>query len=262
MSVVIVTGDGFEHHYVANSLCAAHDVTAILVCEQPPRRTMGKVLKKSPALFVDKSLRNLYLKAIGDQQARAVSMRRVLGPKAEKFDRQDLVERVGRPKAGRLAERVRELAPDVVAVYGTSIVPDSVLHQANVISLNLHTGVSPWYRGTACTYWPLIDGKPEMVGATVHECTSDVDGGQIFFRESAPLYRDDDMHAIFARTVKTGALGYVETAGKALDGTLTGQPQELGEGKEYSGAKLGFRVEWAGRRARARLSKTWPIEPR
>ena len=174
------------------------------------------------------------------------------GPEAESFSRPDLIRRVGRPKDGKLKAAVAELRPEIIAVYGTGIIPDDVLGQARMIALNMHTGLSPQYRGVACAYWPLADGRPEMVGATVHECVSSVDGGQVFFQARARLDAGDSLHTVFARAVLVGAEGYGKVVSDALAGTLEGQPQALEEGREYRGRDLGLLSE-----IRFRLMHAW-----
>lgn len=259
MSIVIVTGDGPEHKFVSNMIQEQHIVRAILQCERTPPRSWRKVLRKSQREFAGKVLRRLFLSAIGDDRRRARSLRRVLGARSECFLDASIVELVGPPKSGRLAQRVAELKPDVIVVYGTGIVPDDVLKQARVAALNMHTGLSPWYRGTACAFWPIHDGQPELVGATVHECTSAVDGGEVYFRERAMLYRGDDLHAVFGRAVATGAKGYVRVIGDALAGRLKGTPQNLTIGKEFRGTMQLIVHELKARRNLRRLSRNWPV---
>lgn len=262
MKLVIITGDGPEHHYVANKISARHEVTAILVCEPPRRRSWREVLRSSPGRFFDKALRTLYLTIIRDRDARRESLVRVLGPESAAFARPDLVMRVGRPKDGALARKVAEFSPDVIAVYGTGIIPDEVLALASSVALNMHTGLSPWYRGVACAFWPLVENEPDKVGATVHECTSAVDGGSIFFSGRAEFYHGDDLHSVFARAVKVGATGYCEVIERAAAGNLAGRPQDMSLGREYRGAELGFRAERAARRSLRRLRAIRPTEQR
>lgn len=256
MRLVIVTGDGPEHRFIANRILRDHPVAAILLCDPPPRRSWKATLRAAPRRFVDKSLRQIFLRLIGDAQARAAGLAWVLGPTAAAFDRPDLLIRVGRPKAGVLARQIADLAPDVIAVYGTGFIPAGVLQEARSIALNLHTGLSPWYRGTACALWPLAEGRPDMIGATVHECTPILDGGRIFFQQAADVSAAADLHEVFALAVRTGADGYADTIGRALAGTLAGEPQDLAVGREYHGAELGIRAELAARRGlrRARAS--------
>jgi methionyl-tRNA formyltransferase len=123
----------------------------------------------------------------------------------------------------------------------------------------MHTGLSPDYRGTACAFWPIVENRPDMVGATVHECTSDVDGGRIYFREKAKPQRGDGLHAIFARAVVTGAAGYAKIAAQAVSGEITGEVQNLLTGREYRGFMLGILPEL---RARWNLARLQPNLPR
>ena len=34
-------------------------------------------------------------------------------------------------------------------------------------ALNIHMGISPYYRGTDCNFWAIYDGFPNYVGGTV-----------------------------------------------------------------------------------------------
>jgi methionyl-tRNA formyltransferase len=258
MTLVLLTADGPEHRYVANRILAAHPIAAILLCDPAPRRSWRTVLRRSPRQFADKALRQLYLRAIGDASARRAGLRRVLGPQSDAFARPDLLVPVGPAKGPLLLRKLAEIRPRIIAVYGTSVIPLSVLQMAEGIALNMHTGLSPWYRGAACAFWPIVEGEADKVGATVHECTPELDGGRIFFRERARIYRGDDLHAIFARAVKTGARGYVEVIGRALEGSLEGEPQDLRTGREYRGAMRGLAAEIAARRALRRLARDLP----
>jgi methionyl-tRNA formyltransferase len=254
--LVIVTGDGPEHRFIVNRILRDHPVAAILLCDPPPRRSWKATLRASPRRFLDKALRQLFLRLIGDARAREAALARFLGPASTGFDRPDLVIRVGRPKTGDLARRIADLTPEVIAVYGTGLIPARVLAQARTIALNLHTGLSPWYRGTACALWPLVDCRPDMIGATVHECTAVLDGGRIFFRQAADISAAADLHEVFALAVRAGADGYAETIGRALSGTLSGEPQDLSVGREYHGAELGIWAELAARRGLRRAQSS------
>ena len=78
------------------------------------------------------------------------------------------------------------------------------------LALNLHTGLSPDYRGADTEFWALYDGRPDMVGATVHVCVKEVDAGPIFAKAPAAMHAGDDPFRAFARAVQTGAALYAE----------------------------------------------------
>ena len=46
-------------------------------------------------------------------------------------------------------------------------------------TINIHMGVSPYYRGTDCNYWTLVDDNPHLVGATIHMISKGLDSDQI-----------------------------------------------------------------------------------
>lgn len=48
-------------------------------------------------------------------------------------------------------------------------------------AINLHMGLSPYYRGAACNFWALYDNRPEYVGGTIHYLNERLDDGDILF---------------------------------------------------------------------------------
>ncbi|HLZ75487.1 formyl transferase [Phenylobacterium sp.] len=259
--IVVITCDGLEHKYVTNRISRAFDVEAILVTEQPPGRSWKTVLKKSPIEFLDRALRRLLLKVIADERQRDRELRRVFGEaNCAQFAEPSKIIQVGRPKAGRLRREVERLAPDFLVIYGTGIIPDSVLGKAAKKAFNMHTGISPYYRGAACAFWPIHEGEPEKIGATVHECISAVDGGEIYLTVQAPLFRGDGLHAVFARAVKVGADGYVKVLDDAVNGRLTGRSQDLSDGREFRGAMRSLGAEILTRWRMRRMRPGWPVE--
>ena len=254
--LVIITADGLEHRYVASQIAACHRVRAILICDPAPRRSWRKVVRASPLIFWDKVMWRLFLAVIGNSGARNAALQEVLGTGSQPFAH-DQICRVGRPGDGTLERVVADLKPDVLAIYGTSIIPDTVLARARRIALNMHTGISPRYRGTACSFWPIHNGEPEWVGATVHECTAKVDGGQIFAVRRARLHREDGLHHVFARAVVAGASAYTDVIRAALSGSLIGEVQDLQVGQEYRGAARGLRSELVARWRLVRLRRHW-----
>src|SRR4029077_12757132 len=81
------------------------------------------------------------------------------------------------------------------------------------------------------------------LGATVHECVKDVDGGRIFATTGIQLHADDDLFAVFARCVDAGADLYVRKAQELLEHGLEGAPQDLSIGREYMAVMRDARAE-------------------
>jgi methionyl-tRNA formyltransferase len=236
--IVILTRDDIEHHYVTNVLCENFNVSAVLVDLGMKRSLVGKIryyfkkyeLVKIPELF----LRRIINWVISDSRKRKSSLLKVLTTeRGEEFNDVDAIRYFNGLNKGEAVQFLEGIAPDYVLVYGTGIISKRVLSMSRVKTLNMHSGVSPYYRGAACAFWPLYNNELDMLGATVHECVPEVDGGEVYAVGKAKLDYDDDMHSVFARCVKVGADLYVSSLRGLLGGVLKGKRQDLGIGSEY-----------------------------
>ena len=72
------------------------------------------------------------------------------------------------------------LKSDIYVVFGSSYIKGELVDfLVNHKALNIHMGVSPYYRGTDCNYWTLVDDNPHLVGATIHMISKGLDSDQI-----------------------------------------------------------------------------------
>ena len=61
------------------------------------------------------------------------------------------------------------LNSDIYIVFGSSYIKgDLVEFLIKQKTINIHMGVSPYYRGADCNFWALYDNNPHLVGATIH----------------------------------------------------------------------------------------------
>lgn len=79
------------------------------------------------------------------------------------------------------------LGCDHLVVFGASFIKGP-LAEALVArkAVNIHMGLSPYYRGNSTNFWPLFEGRPEYVGATIHRLTTGLDSGPILFHAVPP----------------------------------------------------------------------------
>ena len=74
------------------------------------------------------------------------------------------------------------LKSDIYIVFGSSFIKGELadfLVQKKTI--NIHAGVSPYYRGTDCNFWALYDDNPHLVGSTIHLLSKGLDNGPILY---------------------------------------------------------------------------------
>jgi methionyl-tRNA formyltransferase len=261
-SLVMITSDGPEHHYVTNRILDEFELDAIIVDRGRPQgradRIRGLLDRYTTRQLISRLLLRVTSVLLRDDGRRRRDLLDVFGDEARVFARPDLVRSVDgiNTDAGRAA--VSNMTPDLLLIYGTGIVGRRVLAMASETALNLHTGMSPEYRGADCAFWPVHNREFDLVGATVHECTPRVDGGEIYGRKAAHLRPGDGQFTAFARCVEVGAELYLETIRRALEHRLIGEKQDPDVGREYRAADKQLRhdlyVRWLFRTGRVRRS--------
>jgi len=84
--------------------------------------------------------------------------------------------------SSRVEETVDRWAPDYVFVFGTSLVHERIYGKARRCAVNMHNGLSPYYRGSYTLWWPIYEERPEYIGGTIHLLSPQIDGGDVFFQ--------------------------------------------------------------------------------
>lgn len=257
--VVILTRSGPEHRFVTAAIQARFPAAVVVV--ERGSRGAGQVSSRKlatwgPLKAIDKAGRAIFRKIVRDGVARACIVEARLDPRVgeDEFLRQAIVvESVNDPEAVSVARSAA-----IVLVYGTGLVSRRTLEAIPAPTLNLHSGLSPFYRGTACHVWPLAEGRPDRLGVTVHECVPALDAGAVLATATLPpeaVRGCESVHAVFAELVRIGAPLYAEAAVAALAGRSAAVPQDLSLGREYRGSELGLVSEWRSRRGLARARR-------
>lgn len=248
MRIILLTRSDYQHCYVANKLAAVHRLSAIVVDLGRPKSIFARIRTLLRRYTLCQLLSRLVGKIIAvlyrDKDNERTAMFQVLGREnCEQHLYPDIIKYVHGLNTQAGFETIKSLRPDVILVFGTSVVSDKILSLAREVAINMHTGISPYYRGAGCAFWPLYYDQPHMIGATIHECTCDIDGGMIYAVAQADLRADDDLFSVFARCVKIGAELYVKVVGDLLAGRLHGEKQRPEIGREYKVTMKGWRHE-------------------
>ena len=83
------------------------------------------------------------------------------------------------------------LKSDIYLVFGSSYIKgDLVDFLVKNKALNIHMGVSPYYRGTDCNFWALYDENPHLVGATIHLLSKGLDSGPMLYHALSSVTND------------------------------------------------------------------------
>lgn len=110
-------------------------------------------------------------------------------------------------KSGDLNKLTQEqLAPaldaDVFVIFGASYIKGWLIDfLVEKKALNIHMGISPYYRGSSCNFWALYDNNPNYIGSTVHYLSKGLDSGPMLYH-ALPQFEGEDGFAFTMKSVK------------------------------------------------------------
>jgi folate-dependent phosphoribosylglycinamide formyltransferase PurN len=134
----------------------------------------------------------------------------------------------GETNTDPVAGWVHEREPQYLLLFGCGIIRAPLLELFGRRTVNLHLGLSPYYRGHATNFWPLVRGEPECVGATVHVATLEVDAGAILRQARPAMSAEDGAHDIGCEALIAGIGALLAALPEYARGTLEPVPQGKG----------------------------------
>jgi methionyl-tRNA formyltransferase len=241
MKVVLLTSDAPGQRALAARLASTPGVEIEgVVVQAITRASPWKLLGATPGRFADKAAGRLLHGAASAEIARAGTRRfdptlpwpaRALG--------------VGDVNSPEVASFLRECSPDLICVSGTRMVKAPVFEtQPPRGLLNLHTGISPFYRGGPnCTMWCLANGEPQFIGATIHELDLGIDSGRLILTEQTPIEAGDRAADLVWKTIGLGIGLYARVVGDMAAGrdVRAVAQNDIGEGRTYLTREWGAR---------------------
>ena len=108
------------------------------------------------------------------------------------------------------------LDSDVYIVFGSSYIKGELVDfLVKKNTLNIHAGLSPYYRGTDCNFWALYDDNPHLVGATIHLLSTGLDNGPILYHAMSNLKTNP-----FEYTMSTIKSAFYSITERIKDGSI------------------------------------------
>ena len=108
------------------------------------------------------------------------------------------------------------LKSDIYIVFGSSYIKGELIDfLVKKKAINIHAGVSPYYRGTDCNFWALYDGNPHLVGSTIHLLSKGLDNGPMLYHAMSNLKTNP-----FEYSMSTVKSAFYSIAERIKDGSI------------------------------------------
>ncbi len=114
---------------------------------------------------------------------------------------------------------------DTVVVYGTNLIKAPLIDRWPGRMINMHLGLSPYYRGTATNFYPLLNDEPEYIGATIHLIDPGIDSGHILRHARPAIVAEDRPHTIGCKAIVAGIEAMLSVLRDLEGGRLNPVPQ-------------------------------------
>jgi methionyl-tRNA formyltransferase len=123
---------------------------------------------------------------------------------------------------------IKDFSPDIMLVFGSSIIHDELISLAKKNRfLNLHLGLSPYYRGSGTNFWPFINEEIQYLGSTILHLDRGIDTGDIVTHVRPKIIENDNVHTIGCKIIQES----VETFKKIFE--LISNGKELNRVKQW-----------------------------
>jgi hypothetical protein len=246
VKTVIFTRTGFHHTSFINRLQERFEIACVV------REAYPEQPKKNPLLSLFKNLfkkheaglikDEQFLKKFSETWSAGFRyhpmlkdyLRAHFDVVVEKPGTQYLNIRCGEINSPELREFLKPIKPDIIAVLGSSVIKPEMISLPSAAMINIHSGLSPYYRGTWSYGWPVVNREPEYIGVTVHHVNAGIDTGDIIYQTKPLLQKDDDLNTIFLKVLAEG----IELMVKAIEvitntGSILSHTQPRNTGRLY-----------------------------
>lgn len=91
--------------------------------------------------------------------------------------------------------------PSLIIVNAVSIIDNKLLDIYKDRIINVHAGLSQYFRGVGCNVWAIYYEKIEYIGITIHIVNDKIDDGPIIVQAKPQLEISDNSHTIGSKNV-------------------------------------------------------------
>lgn len=224
MNIIVLTGNEVRHKYFRIKLASDSRFNVLLtVCEGTEESLEKRTLSNPQSSEIEKQ------HVASRKQSEIDFFQKVIDSTIDNSNSQ--IIKKGDINKEHIVNKIIGLEPDILVCYGSSIIKSDLLKKFSKRFLNVHLGLSPYYRGSGTNTWPLINNEPGLVGATFMFIDAGIDTGEIIHQIQAEIFLGDSPHTIGNRLIENMTNVYSDIISKFY--SLTDEIQPVDKGRLY-----------------------------
>ena len=191
--------------FIANCLTKKGLLDAIVI-EEASAKTITKVFrevkstswKNFPEKFLDLCAIWTYSKLVN----RYIEKHLLKPNNIKEFSKGITLHRVKNASSNQCLSILNSLEPELMIVFGTSILKPEVLSIAKKYTLNIHGGIVPKYRNVHSDFWAISKNDFNSIGTSIIHLDPGIDTGDIALQEIVELNSNDTIFSIKKKNIE------------------------------------------------------------
>lgn len=180
--IILLATDCDTTHILYNFLITHFDINKVVLENSISKKTLIKRrIKKLGFLKVVGQLAFIILVLPFIKRSSKQRKKEITDKYSLQFARipEEKIKRIKSVNSDEAIQALKEISPDLIIVNGTRIISKKILNSSTAPFINIHTGITPQFRGVHGGYWAIATGNAGLFGTTIHQVDSGIDTGRI-----------------------------------------------------------------------------------
>ena len=185
--VIIITSRELRHKFLCHFLSSKKNINLLYgIHENNIILSSNKKLSKYKIFRKHLKLRNK-------------SEKNIFGRYAKKYNKIYVKKNdVNKPS---FIDKIKQDSPDYIITFGCSILKNNFLEKLKDKTINIHLGLSPYYKGSGTNFFPFVNNELQFLGSTLMKISNKIDDGKIITQLRPKIYSSDLIHDIGNRII-------------------------------------------------------------
>ena len=192
--IVLITADEHRHKFFKYSINNIKNIDLLLCVYEDNKKRQSTIIAKS---FEKNNILNKHFR-----ERRKFEKKILKIPYKKKIKEQIKIGRNELNTNQQIIDKIINLKPDLVLAYGCSLIKNELIDKFNKNFINLHLGLSPYYKGSATNFWPIVNSEFHFLGGSFMFIDNGIDSGELIHQFRPKIYKKDNVHTIGCRIIK------------------------------------------------------------
>lgn len=232
MKTLFLFRDAYDSKYILHKLESKNLLGAVILERgvEAKKRKLQRIFKITnilsyPILILDTLSLILFSKHIN------ANVKKKLGLYCYPKDRIKLIVDDANEKS--CVDFIRQYEPDVIFIYGISILTDRFFKQVKTRILNIHSGIVPMYRNVHSDFWAYLNKDYSNIGLSVMYADKGIDSGDIALQKRINYAKNDGLINIKIKILNLIPDIVAETLNNMRNNKLNRKKQNIKESHFY-----------------------------